>query len=942
MNPIKRHFLGWRQPVVKQTVEVLIANRSKNRIDLQDTLVVVPTRNAARRLREALAEAAANHGAAVIPGPITPPDFLLGQQKPPKPPVASQSEITAVWSRLLQDIQLTDFPHLFPRAEEKADQTPQWALSTAKHMIKLQNELAENGLDFHSAARQLQESPEPERWNDLAELEKLFFQLLDKHNRQDPNRLKINKSLAPELPEGITKIKMFAVADPLPLSLTALEKLAGEVRVDIYIHAPAELADHFDTWGRPIPESWEAAQIPIPAPESNLVLTRGPERQAEITAGLLCEHPVPADDLAIGVPDSEVMPALEDELKSRGWQVFNPAGHPLAQHPLVELSRHLLNLFRDQSFADFAALLRHSTVSGYFLNQDPMFQANRCLESLDNLQNQNLPTSFAELKTKIEENPEHHRELQQVCQFFDQFLPADSGNESLSTPLLNVLRQLHSHLQLSARRPEDQEFRQAAEKVVATVSDIDTDLMRQLELPVEITSGIFEDSLRTACIYPERPLPAIDLQGWLELAWEDAPYLVLTGMNEHRVPASVIGDPFLPDQARTTLGLSNNRRRFARDAFLLRTMIASRQHNGRIIMTLGKHTTQGDPLKPSRLLFRCPDRELPARATQLFAEDPVQTDILKRESSWRLRIPKAEIPYKMSVTKFNDYLQCPFRFYLKHLLEMERQDDTKMELDALDFGNLCHAALEILGAEKLRGVTSQEVLKKYLLDNLNRVLNEQFGTNWPPALYFQKEALTRRLEAAARQQAELHRQGWRIIHTESRKKYLAALELEGIRITGRIDRIDRHADGSLRVLDYKTGEKTLWPQKALWRTPSPEVTKEYARVMINNREKAWADLQLPLYIMMARHNFDQPQVEAGYFNLPKDTNQTGIQLWENASAELLESARGCACGVILDIKNGRFWPPAEKVAYDQFEELFPDPVRERVDLDSFPYPIETE
>ena len=45
------------------------------------------------------------------------------------------------------------------------------------------------------------------------------------------------------------------------------------------------------------------------------------------------------------------------------------------------------------------------------------------------------------------------------------------------------------------------------------------------------------------------------------------------------------------------------------------------------------------------------------------------------------------------------------------------------------------------------------------------------------------------------------------------------------------------------------------------------------------------------------------------------------------SADLLESANRCARGVVSDIKNRRFWPPSQKIRYDEFENLFTaDPV----------------
>ena len=63
-------------------------------------------------------------------------------------------------------------------------------------------------------------------------------------------------------------------------------------------------------------------------------------------------------------------------------------------------------------------------------------------------------------------------------------------------------------------------------------------------------------------------------------------------------------------------------------------------------------------------------------------------------------------------------------------------------------------------------------------------------------------------------------------------------------------------------------------------------------------------------------------MECGYFNLPVALGETGVKLWdEGASAWVLEAALRCAEGVAERVRGGAFWPPAERVEFDDFEEL---------------------
>ena len=103
-------------------------------------------------------------------------------------------------------------------------------------------------------------------------------------------------------------------------------------------------------------------------------------------------------------------------------------------------------------------------------------------------------------------------------------------------------------------------------------------------------------------------------------------------------------------------------------------------------------------------------------------------------------------------------------------------------------------------------------------------------------------------------------------------------------------------------------------------------------------ERAWQDLQLPLYRLMvlARPEFAGHPCEIGYFNLPKALADTGMDTWEAFTEDLAAAAETCARGVVTDIRGNRFWPPYERVRNDEFENLFPAAAEECFDASAFP------
>ncbi|MBQ2851159.1 MAG: hypothetical protein IJE77_11815, partial [Thermoguttaceae bacterium] len=115
------------------------------------------------------------------------------------------------------------------------------------------------------------------------------------------------------------------------------------------------------------------------------------------------------------------------------------------------------------------------------------------------------------------------------------------------------------------------------------------------------------------------PFPGADvveLQGWLDLAFDDAPNLILTGFNEGIVPSSKSSDLFLPNETRRELGLEDARRRVARDACLTSALAASKRN---FFVVFGRRSLQNDPKTPSRFAFATAPENVPPRICRFFA-----------------------------------------------------------------------------------------------------------------------------------------------------------------------------------------------------------------------------------------------------------------------------------------------------------------------------------
>ena len=104
-------------------------------------------------------------------------------------------------------------------------------------------------------------------------------------------------------------------------------------------------------------------------------------------------------------------------------------------------------------------------------------------------------------------------------------------------------------------------------------------------LAVDLGSGI--------CTSEKRP-DSVELPGWLELLWEDAPHLIVTGMNDGLVPEMRQGDPFLNEKLRNQWNLPSDNSRLKRDSYLMLSIMAARpEPTGRIDLLLARHDSGG-------------------------------------------------------------------------------------------------------------------------------------------------------------------------------------------------------------------------------------------------------------------------------------------------------------------------------------------------------------
>jgi ATP-dependent helicase/nuclease subunit B len=930
---MERVFLNARTPLVLAVADWL-AERLRvtpgGVKSLSHLLVVVPTRQAGRRLRLALAERTGG----CLPPLVRLPAQVIAPAREPALPVATQAETLGVLSRLLLDLDLREFQQLFPARGRPRDTSFAWALGVARQLADLWGVLQENALTMADVAARAEAllagedlDVELSRWRDLARLEARLFEALRARGRT-PAPLARQQAVAdPLLPEGVERIVLPALADAQPALYPALGRLAGRVDLSVLLHADPADDGRFDLWGRPEPAQWLGEHAPLlPLADAQITLAANSVEQARLAAALFAAIPPTDEPPSLGMADEDLFSELQSAFLARGLALHNPAAYPLAASSLGRLIGQLEQLCRESRFPALAAFLREADVQRWLearlAAECPGFCCAAALRSLDDLQNAHLPQTLGAARAfcaqelgacATKDAPAWDallKALDAVCGLLDP-----RGRPHLDH-LTALLQTLFAARTLQERAPGDRELAAAAEATLAVFEALDSDaLAGSLD---EAQRSLLFESLLASAAYPLEPETADALltEGWLELPWSPAPDLVVTGFNEGSVPDAVVGHAFLPDRLRQGLGLTSNERRTARDTYLLQALLASRPA-GAVRLLLERVSARSDVRKPSRLLFLCDEPTLTARAKALFsdAESAAAGHPRSLPDAWRLELPlPGSPPARLRATAFKSYLACPFTFYLRHILEMEPRDDRAAELDAPAFGNLCHGALEAFGASGLRDSADSGAIAEFLQGEVWRALRRQHGEALPAVLHLQGAAACRRLSFFASRQARLRAEGWRIAEIE---KPLQMAE-RGVAIRGRADRIDRHeATGAWRIIDYKTWDR-LGKNDGLDRFTSASkadlaaaAARGFEAFMFAEKPRVWADLQLPLYLLMAQAGglvAAGAAAECGYFVLGETEAETVCRTWDFSGCR--DAAAEAVRGVIDRVLAGIFWPPS--------------------------------
>ena len=899
----RRIFLGWEKPWSRSIAEWLATDPER----LRRRLVVVPTREAGRRLRETLLAVLGGGGAAAMLGPrlAAPEDFFRPADPMP------EAVRWAGWRRVLEDTPDAAVAELFPAGIARQDR--EWRLAVARQIEEARDTLGSGGWDFAALAEKVPE--EAGRWRELAGLAERVVAVWRDWGFADVIAERRRLAGDPRVPTGVDEIVVAGVADPAPLGILSWETLLRRgVPVTVLVGAPAALHSTFDAWGRPGAEHWsDRNQHQTPLAFNLAVAADSPGLAEEVVRSCRGKSNL---RVAVSVGDAGFVPVIERAFRAAGWPAFDPEKRPASRDgwpAWLEAMARVIEVPED--FAALAAAARHPAA---WERLKAEAGPERLVTLIDSLLQESPALAAAEALRRLRERDDAWR--RSAADFLEglQARLAALGRADAKALEREVTAFFPSGDLETANRARA-EMRAWSTLIAADVSP--AELLRWLGA-----------ALQGMTRRPDTSDGVLALQGWLEVAHDPAPDVVVAALHEGAVPESPAGSPLVSEAVCERLGLRTRRSRLAREAFLFAALVESRKAGGSVSIVNARFSPAGDPCRPSRVLLQASEDELPAQVLRHVDNDrlvPAPPTPPTSRGGWRLRAPAVAtraVLERVSASRLRAYLACPTRYYFTEVLGWREFEAAEGELPATAFGDLIHGVLREWGEDRAaRDIPDADELRADWLRRLHATVERELGPELPPLLRMQVLSAEERLAALAVHQAAQYADGWRVDSVETVIE--GAFSLEGVPVKVVIDRIDRHADGRVRVVDYKTGANDGDPAKVHLRKWDAESCPAALGPLVDHerlRGAGWRNVQLPLYAEAVRVKFGLEQAPSACFAwLAPALGETAFRDFKGMS-EILPSALVWAGEAVRRIRAGVFWPPAPEVPYDRFAALAPE------------------
>ncbi len=319
------------------------------------------------------------------------------------------------------------------------------------------------------------------------------------------------------------------------------------------------------------------------------------------------------------------------------------------------------------------------------------------------------------------------------------------------------------------------------------------------------------------------PTKGLQLMGFLETRALDFERVILVSANEGKLPRGNKHTSYIPYAMRKAFKLPTYEEQDAIYAYHFKRVL---QRAKEITVLYNTEVAIDGSGEKSRFIWQL----IEAFPEQYITQQVYQMPLAKTPTNSTLEIQKSSKVVEMmnrfltgsgleksiSPTAIRHYLDCSLRFYFRYLVRIKEREKETSELDARDFGNIVHHALEKLYQPLVGETVTKNQIKKLLS---SQAINETVA--WAIKDHFKKSSFSvlegkdilheQIIQKLIYKAVEKDQWATPFFMIGTEMKISAELEFKPghiVRLEGTLDRVHQ-ANEIVHIVDYKTGRADL-------------------------------------------------------------------------------------------------------------------------------------
>jgi len=371
---------------------------------------------------------------------------------------------------------------------------------------------------------------------------------------------------------------------------------------------------------------------------------------------------------------------------------------------------------------------------------------------------------------------------------------------------------------------------------------------------------IFQDMLENEIIsFSGSPLKGLQILGMFETRSLNFENVIIMNGNESQLPKLHIHEPLIPHDIIVSLGLDTLEKEEEIQHYLFKRIISVAKN---VHLIYEENSEKERSRFIEEIIWQRQKKE------KTFTIKPIpqvsfSTEVLLTKREIKKTKGMIELLKKRtySASSIDTYLRCPLQFYYKYVLGFEEKAKLSEDIEGKEVGIFIHQLLKDVFA---RFINRKPQINEEFSRKFPEILAEKFETFFSkrmrPDLFMLEKVLYSRLKGfLAFEQRSKERRVQKILYLE--KQFKERIELSGITFdfTYIVDRIDKLEDGSVLILDYKTGADT----------PKPQQTDKLEKMKFNREpiRDQIRSFQLPLYYYFEKKKYEEETLNAALYNL---------------------------------------------------------------------------